>query len=60
MRGSYRTVRLVEIRNLFLGRRLCGIRDRCRVGMHNSGCIDALGYRVDNAAINPNKEESHV
>jgi hypothetical protein len=31
-----------------------------RVGMHNSGCIDALGYRVDNAAINLRKEESHV
>ena len=28
--------------------------------MHNVRCIDPLGYRVDNAAINLIKEESHV
>ena len=30
------------------------------VGLHNLRCIDALGYRIDNAAINLIKEESHV
>jgi hypothetical protein len=29
-------------------------------GMHNSCCIDAPGYRVENATIKLRKEESHV
>ena len=59
MRGSYRTVRIVEIRTYSSVSACAGFV--IAVGSGCTICVAlTLGYRIDNAAINLIKEESHV